>query len=256
MPCSLTTTSTAEELKEFKEVVVEKIAGLQTSIRKLDTKRQSDPDAAEREWIQAEQEQIEECISLYTSLFEHVEMAQRKLQGDNFSDQEVLLPKIKVFQNFRTKKITADQLEDIKSAIARQTTRLEDVKHDLESSSDDPNQQDLEADYSFLCQLRDQVQERINKFEDVRAGMDSSQVIASTTPGHIIHARKVSADKNAFQALGQLPESCLNQLSQNHHENIQKIIEQQNDHKMKLAEAQGSERYELFEQYGTGRKLR
>lgn len=128
MPCSLTTTSTAEELKEFKEVVVEKIAGLQTSIRKLDTKRQSDPDAAEREWIQAEQEQIEECISLYTSLFEHVEMAQRKLQGDNFSDQEVLLPKIKVFQNFRTKKITADQLEDIKS-------RLPDKPPDLKTSS-------------------------------------------------------------------------------------------------------------------------
>ena len=56
---------------------------------------------------------------------------------------------------------------------------------------------------------------RRNHFEGVSAAEDSFQIIASTT-GLPISAKKVSSERRATQALGQLPETLLQQLSKDH----------------------------------------
>ena len=223
--------NTKSDLEEHLQGIDEKLQSL--SLQSANT---SAEDEAEQQRIQEERESTQQCLLICAQVSRHIDQVQPNA-SENIS---ITSGADKMFTTTHgsfvpARRLTGNALEECKKGLTDTTSRLERQLEDINNRLQNLSQRSGASNEQATEQARikeemDSIKQclnicaqaaeqaapnRINVFGDVVLADDSHQIIVATL-GDLISAKNVTAGARSTQWLGQMSDTSLQQLSQDH----------------------------------------
>lgn len=240
-----TSAITVNFLNEFKGIISNTTSDLDEHLQAIDSKLQalssqgprfSDDDVAERQRIQEERDSTQQCLSICTQVYNHIDQVQSSTFEDVTTPHDGYQEPTNTFSNpssarlftsksFKTCRMTLDNsstwlkshLQDLDDRLLAHSSRPRKISNE-QAAEQEAIQEEIDSVKQCLticAQASAQAdQDRSNIFEDVSMGEDSQQVIVSTI-GDLISAKRVTAGARSTQLMGQMSDGSLQHFSRN-----------------------------------------
>jgi hypothetical protein len=253
--------NTTSDLQEHLQEVDNKLQSLS-----LQSAKTSGGDEAERQRIQEERESTQQCLSICAQVSTHIDRVQPNASGNISITSGADKVSTTTLGNFvPARLLTGKTLEECKKELTNTTSQLErqlqDINNRLQNLSQrDGSSNEQRADQERIKEEMDSikqclnicsqaaeqaVQGRINVFEYVELADDGHQIIVATL-GDLISAKHVKAGARSAQWLGQMSDTSLQKLSQDH---SRRTVE-------KDTESNPEINVQFEDRYGAGYKLK
>ena len=223
--------NTTSDLEEHLQEIDNKLQSLSVQSAKIPSE-----DEAERKQIQEERESTQQCLGICAQVSAHIDQVQSNtfenisIPSDAYQVSTAALgnsnPARLLTRN--TLKECKRGLNDTTSLLERQlqyiNVRLQNISQRQSAPDEQPTEQtriEEELDSVKQClaicanAAEQAAQQRTNVFEDVSTADDGHQLIVATL-GDLISARRIIAGARSTQWLGQMSDTSLQKLSQDH----------------------------------------
>lgn len=246
---------TVNVLKEYKQLITNTTSDLEDHLGKINNKLQtislqgagiSSEDAAERQQIQEERDSTQQCLDICAQVLTQIDQVQPNAFINASATYQVPVTTLRGLTSAQlvtsnTFKACRERLTDTTSQLERQ---LQDINNRLRKFSSQPLDISIEqaAEQEKMKEERDCIKqsldicaeasreanrERTNVFEDISMADDGYQVLVSTV-GDLISARGITVGSRSLQAIGQMSDDSLQQLSRDlGHTGAEKAMEPQ-----------------------------
>lgn len=238
---------TAELLNEYKEMIANTAVDLEELLDAIDNNMKGETlqvasaltqndDFEENEAVMKEERaSIQQCLKICENVSTHID----QVQANTFADistpsgehrattrhDRISLPQVTTSRTLESCKrglsatysLLKMQLDDLNDRIA-ETSQQEGILNAEGPGSQSTKEQvdSIKQCLAICTQATEEiVQDRVNVFEDVNMADDGHQIIVATL-GDLISAKRITVGARSTQWLGQMSDTSLQQLSQNH----------------------------------------